>query len=210
MVKVLREYSYFEAANNSPLVGSVDGVVLHYSGGSSGRKTAGWAQEDIGRSWHFMVCRDGDVIQQVPLDKAAWHAGRSEWPHSSGETVSGANGHTIGIELANHGRVYLEGGRFVYELAGQLHRYHGEPPVQAELVFDNGVVEAGWWEPYPSAQISALQELLGLLEDVGVPMRLRGHEEIAVPFGRRKTDPGPLFPWGLLGRTDGRTAGVLL
>ena len=208
----LAPYPYTAARNYSSRGGSsIDGVVLHYTGGGSGRRTAGWAKGDIGRSWHFMVCRDGEVIQQVRLGLAAWHAGRSEWPHSGGEILSGANRHTVGIELANHGRVYPDGDRFTYELAGEMHRYHGEPPVQAELHFDNGHVEAGWWEPYPETQLVELDLLLGRLADWGVPMRLRGHEEIAMPFAQRKTDPGPLFPWRRTGRVDGgRTAALLL
>ena len=33
---------------------------------------------------------------------------------------------------------------------------------------------------------------------------IQGHEEIAVPFGTRKRDPGPLFPWVRFYRSAGR------
>ena len=45
-------------------------------------------------SAHLLVRRDGELVQYVPLDRRAWHAGRSEWrgrPH--------CNDFSIGIEL---------------------------------------------------------------------------------------------------------------
>jgi N-acetylmuramoyl-L-alanine amidase len=203
--RLLKNHSYLEAGNYSNRDGkAIDGIVLHYTGGGSGRKTAHWAREPIGRSWHFLGCRDGKFIQQVPLTMAAWHAGRSEWLHSNGEMYSGANRYTIGIELANHGCLEKVGGQFYYEVSGNMFRYHRAPPVQAQLRFDNGNGLGGWWEPYSEEQLLGLDKLLDSLENIGIPRRLVGHEEIAMPFGLRKFDPGPLFPWGRYGRENGR------
>lgn len=53
-------------------------------------------------SAHFLVRRDGRVLQFVSCDRRAWHAGTSVW---RGRT--NCNDYSIGIELEG-----LEGGRF--------------------------------------------------------------------------------------------------
>lgn len=45
-------------------------------------------------SAHFLVRRDGQIIQFVPCSKRAWHAGESCW-----QGASGCNDFSIGIEL---------------------------------------------------------------------------------------------------------------
>ena len=45
-------------------------------------------------SAHFLVRRDGTVLQFVAIDERAWHAGRSSWGGRDG-----ANDWSIGIEL---------------------------------------------------------------------------------------------------------------
>jgi len=45
-------------------------------------------------SSHLLIRRDGEIIQYVPFDKRAWHAGISNW-----EGRERCNDFTIGIEL---------------------------------------------------------------------------------------------------------------
>lgn len=45
-------------------------------------------------SAHFLIRRDGGVIQFVPCGKRAWHAGASTW-----QDRSGCNDFSIGVEL---------------------------------------------------------------------------------------------------------------
>jgi AmpD protein len=45
-------------------------------------------------SAHFLVRRDGQVLQFVDCDRRAWHAGRSHW-----RGRDACNDHSIGIEL---------------------------------------------------------------------------------------------------------------
>lgn len=49
-------------------------------------------------SAHLLVRRDGEVVQFVPFDKRAWHAGRSCW-HDGHRERADLNDFTIGIEL---------------------------------------------------------------------------------------------------------------
>ena len=53
-------------------------------------------------SAHFLVRRDGRVLQFVSTDRRAWHAGASSW-----RGRSNCNDYSIGIELEG-----LEGGQF--------------------------------------------------------------------------------------------------
>jgi len=189
---------------------AADGIVIHYTGGSDGRRTAEWLRtRGAGRSAHYVGYRDGKGCQLVPIMLAAWHAGASEWIYK-GESKYGCNRYTIGVELANCGLLYRGRGGWWYEIAGNMYAYQGLPPIEAELVYDNGAALRGFWEPYPEAQMVWLEALIDMLEAGGVPRRLVGHEEIAMPFSAKKRDPGPLFPWARFGRPNGRrTASVI-
>ena len=54
-------------------------------------------------SAHFLIRRDGEIIQFVPLHRRAWHAGRSYC-----EGRKGANDFSIGIELEGSDDVPFE------------------------------------------------------------------------------------------------------
>jgi N-acetyl-anhydromuramoyl-L-alanine amidase len=49
---------------------------------------------DLKVSSHFLVRRDGEVVQFVPVERRAWHAGASSW-----RGRSRCNDFSIGIEL---------------------------------------------------------------------------------------------------------------
>jgi AmpD protein len=55
---------------------------------------------DLRASAHFLVRRDGEVIQFVPCAKRAWHAGESSW-----KGRSRCNDFSIGIEVEGDGEV---------------------------------------------------------------------------------------------------------
>ena len=49
---------------------------------------------DLRVSSHFLLRRDGELVQYVPCDKRAWHAGRSQWCGREN-----CNDFALGIEL---------------------------------------------------------------------------------------------------------------
>lgn len=51
-----------------------------------------------GASAHLVIGRDAEIVQLVPFDLVAWHAGKSRW---GGRTR--VNDWSIGIELVNRG-----------------------------------------------------------------------------------------------------------
>lgn len=76
-----------------------DMIVLHYTGMPSEEGALAWlcsAESQV--SSHYFVHEDGRVVQLVPEERRAWHAGKSFW---AGETD--INSRSIGIEIANAG-----------------------------------------------------------------------------------------------------------
>ncbi|MCQ1571977.1 N-acetylmuramoyl-L-alanine amidase [Neorhizobium galegae] len=76
-----------------------DMIILHYTGMPSGAQALSWlCNEESQVSSHYFVHEDGSVVQLVPEERRAWHAGKSSW---AGETD--INSCSIGIEIANPG-----------------------------------------------------------------------------------------------------------
>jgi N-acetylmuramoyl-L-alanine amidase len=76
-----------------------DMIILHYTGMPSHQEALAWLCCDESQvSSHYFVHESGDVIQLVPEERRAWHAGKSSW-HGEGDI----NSRSIGIEIANAG-----------------------------------------------------------------------------------------------------------
>lgn len=173
--------------------------LVHFDRSPNDTAGLAWLVDPASRvSAHFHIARTGRTIQLVDLTAAAWHAGASELL-VDGKLLRGANLFTIGIELANVGPVLRgESGRFFW-LDGETMRKLPPDfaPVRAALKFANGYTVDSFWEPYPEPQIKALEALLDELAANGYARagaNLLGHEEVAIPVGR-KDDPGGAFLW---------------
>jgi N-acetyl-anhydromuramyl-L-alanine amidase AmpD len=138
-------------------------------------------------SSHFIIDRNGAITQMVPLDEKAWHCG--------GSIVS--NAQSIGVELVNPGYVYTdEQGNYV--LSGGQKWKPDIAPIVKSLIWpsEHGITKL--WVPYTEQQQISMIKLCIMLSGTEYRDCLNdqcGHEDIARPEGR-KTDPGPLFPWG--------------
>ena len=76
-----------------------DMILLHYTGMPTPEGALEWLCRDESQvSSHYFVREDGEVLQLVPEERRAWHAGKSFW---QGETD--INSLSIGIEIANAG-----------------------------------------------------------------------------------------------------------
>lgn len=74
-------------------------LLLHYTGMvSTEAACARLTAKDSAVSCHYVVLEDGKVLQFVPEERRAWHAGVSTW---EGETD--LNSRSIGVEIANRG-----------------------------------------------------------------------------------------------------------
>lgn len=133
-------------------------------------------------SAHFVVGRDGSIVQMVDCDRAAWHAGKSSW-----QGRSGCNGFMIGIEIDNPGRLTPRGDKAV--------AWFGEAWAADECHMtdsscrDHGV---GAWLPYTETQLAAVEALTRALVAAYPSIKsAAGHYEVSPG---RKVDPGPHFP----------------
>jgi N-acetylmuramoyl-L-alanine amidase len=162
-------------------------VVLHDTASRLAKGSAANYLRDNTRkvSVHFVIERDGTVVQQVPVDRRANHAGRSAY-HGR----SGCNGFSIGIEIVNPGRMTISPGG-----TGKARTWYGE-------MFDVerfGVEQAetrehgsGLWMAYTEEQIVAVTGLLGRLFDgIETLTDITTHWYISPG---RKFDTNPLFP----------------
>lgn len=169
---------YIESANQNS---RVDYVVIHATSADfaeSVRLLTTRTGNPV--SAHYLIPAENDpsyghsrlrLHQFVKESQRAWHAGISYW---AGET--GLNDRSIGIEIVNEFKCVLD------------------PDVAEEYGPDALVCE---FPPFSEAQIEMLIELLRGIQrrypGIG-PLDFVAHSDIAIPH-RRRSDPGPLFPW---------------
>src|ERR1700689_4627669 len=79
-----------------------DLILLHYTGmPEAGEALERLCSQGSEVSAHYFVFEDGRIVQMVPENRRAWHAGESVW---AGETD--INSCSIGIEIVNPGHDY--------------------------------------------------------------------------------------------------------
>lgn len=152
-------------------------LVIHFTAGASAMSSINyWRELGTGVCAHFIIERDGTIIQCRPCNRTAGHAGSSKWADpKTGNTFFGLNACSIGIELANGGDSYPE-------------KFSKLKPTIAKHKNGGHVCE---WETYPQAQIDACEALAKVLVARYNLDDVVGHDDIAPD---RKNDPGPAFP----------------
>lgn len=160
-------------------------VVLHDTAGrlDAGSSVRWLAGNPAKTSAHFVVERNGDVTQMVPINRRANHAGRSIY-HGR----DGVNGFSIGIEIVNPGWMEPVGG-------GQARAWWGEKFSDREYSIRAANTphhRPGMWMDYTQAQISAVTDLLvSLFAQISTLRDIRAHWYVSPG---RKVDVNPLFP----------------
>lgn len=159
--------------NRVPLV-DPDMIVLHYTAGFGAMSSAIYlTRPDVKASAHVVIGREGEVIQLVPFNTEAWHAGRSEY-----KGRRGLNRYSIGIELDNLGKLRLTGGYFVAEC--------GRVVAEEDVYTDESGAQPTYWHRYTERQMRVLQQVCSLLEEYYPIKHVVGHSDITP----RKLDPG--------------------
>ena len=99
-VRRMDRFAHFIPSPNfspRPFWTNVDCVVLHSTAGTTLESAVAKFQSPKSRvSAHFVVGKDGRVVQMVPVEMQAWHAGVS-----SLDGVSEVNAYSVGIEMVN-------------------------------------------------------------------------------------------------------------
>lgn len=98
----------------------IDILLLHYTGMVSADEAVARLCDPASKvSCHYLVHEDGRIVQMVPEERRAWHAGLSVW-----DDETDINSRSIGIEIAN---------------PGHEHGYRDFPDVQIEAVIKLGL-----------------------------------------------------------------------
>lgn len=164
-------------------------LVLHYTAGPSLEGTLGQFTDPLKKvSAHLVIGRDAKVVQVVPFNRIAWHAGESSWKPASGSAVKGLNAYALGIEMVNAGPL-------TRAVDGTFYTWYGAKVVPEDVIEVDpaapGSFHKRWWHRFPGEQVQACLEIAGaLVNEIGLE-EILGHSDIA-PL--RKTDPGPAFP----------------
>ena len=159
-----------------------DIIVLHYTATlnvESDIRTLFESDKTV--SVHFVVDLNGDIYQLMPLDRIAWHAGKS---HFKGR--KGINKYSIGIEIVNPG--------YVNQTADDKFRTWYGKSVSADKVEKHQHKNESFsrfWHIYTEEQIDSVMQLCQSIKDNYPIQYILGHDDVSPG---RKIDPGPALP----------------
>jgi N-acetylmuramoyl-L-alanine amidase len=159
-------------------------VVMHFTAGRGFENSVSWLTDpDAEASAHIVIGRKGQIVQLVPFDKQAWHAGKSQW-----NGLEKMNKYSIGIELDNAGQLRKQGKNWV--------TWFGTRIPEKEVIVATHKHESAvtGWHAYTEAQIAKSIEVVKSICKYYPIKDILGHEDIAPD---RKNDPGPAFPMEL-------------
>jgi N-acetylmuramoyl-L-alanine amidase len=157
-------------------------LIIHYTAGPTLDGAVNWfLNPEAQASAHFVIGRDGQIVQMVALNMKAWHAGKSSWGN-----LEGMNTYSIGVEFVNAGKLRKRpDGRWVNWANSVI------PEDEVTVAtHKNETTEAGWHE-YTESQINTAIKVGSLLNGTYHFADVLGHEDVSPG---RKVDPGPLFP----------------
>ena len=178
-------YEFIPSPNFSERKEDIDTIVIHFTASSTLNGTIAWFRNPKSRvSSHYVIGRDGKVVQMVKDSKKAWHAGKSQlWSRKN------VNEFSIGIELVNWGELKRIDGKYYTWPNNWTREYSVEEfgePIEMNDSF---------WAPYTELQLQAcikLCQTLRLKYPNITESNILGHMHISKP---RKKDPGPHFPF---------------
>ena len=158
-------------------------IILHDTAGrlDKGSSVNWFCSDECNTSAHIVVERDGTIVQQVPFDRKAFHAGASVW---KGEKF--CNGFAIGIEIVNPGKLDKDGRAWFHKKTERGFPVAGLKRVKTAQHGD------GWWLDYTAEQIEAVTNLCKAL--VGSYPDIADVTAHFVVSPGRKIDVNPLFP----------------
>ncbi len=147
-------------------------IVLHYTAGGGDGAISWFQNPKANASAHYVVKRDGLVVEMADVIHSCWHAGQRG---KRGSEIK-PNRSSIGIEIANWGEVHLIGGRYLTWIYFDKSISGSGPAIPK-----NEVIEIGgrYWHIYPDVQVEAVFQLVERLcndNDIPYQFMFKGQE----------------------------------
>lgn len=172
----------FDATTN--MGGALDPkyLIIHYTAGLTLDGAVTWFKKPEAKaSAHITIGRDGTIVQQVPFNHIAWHAGKSKW-----DSLVGMNGYALGIELVNAGKLARRADGAWVNWANNV-----IPDAEVVVLTHKNESQPAGWHVYTQAQLDAAIEVSRALNERYKFFDILGHDDVSPG---RKVDPGPAFP----------------
>lgn len=109
----------------------------------------------MGVSAHLLIRRDGEVVQYVPFDRRAWHAGRSSW-----RGRENCNDFSVGIELEGCDDQPYDDAQYVALVAALQALWWRYPGLRGELAGHDDIAPGRKTDPGPSFDWPRLRAML--------------------------------------------------
>jgi N-acetyl-anhydromuramyl-L-alanine amidase AmpD len=156
-------------------------IVLHDTANRAqpGETVRWFSSKACKTSAHFVVERDGKIIQMVGCDRVAYHAGLSTF-----KGRKSCNAFAIGIEIDNPGQLDKDGHAWFHKKGDQ-----GFTGIEHRKTKEHG---DGYWLPYTGDQVRSVTELCQALVAAYPSIQDIATHWIVSPG--RKIDTNPLFP----------------
>jgi len=155
--------------------GSPVGVTIHYTADRKLERAVRSLKEK-NLAYHLLITRGGEVIQMADLTKAVSHAGNASWRGFS------PNKTHLSVALVSWGELKFDGSSYK--------AWNGTQLLPSEVrTKDNR-----YWDRATDEQEAALMKVLKwFVSDLNIdPLNICGHDECAIPAGR-KSDPGHIL-----------------
>lgn len=176
-VKGNRVSQHISSKNKVPML-LCQGIILHYTAGSSlSSDLTQLSSPHTKVSAHILVGRDSSIVQIVPFNTKAWHAGISQYMG-----LTDLNNCTIGIEMQNYGQLTRQKDSYF--------TWFGKSVAPSAVFTHHHNERTTYWHAYTTGQIKTVYQLCLLLKEHYPIEFIAGHSDITF----RKQDPGPAFP----------------
>ena len=158
-------------------------IIIHFTTGTRIESTIAYFRNESSEvSAHLLISSDGRVIQFLPFNRIAFHAGDSWW-----EGDKNLNGLSIGIELDNAGFLTKRDN-------GWFRKDIRIPDEDVVIKTHDREFNPRGWEKFSKIQMDVLEKVVrAIMEQYGGPdnMEMIGHDDVNIA---NRLDPGPDFP----------------
>lgn len=158
-------------------------IVIHYTAGADKESSLRELIQYHEVCAHILIGKDGEIIQMVPFNVRANHAGQSIY-----NGKKNVNYFSIGIELDNWGKLTpftTPNGTLI------LNTWTGSKFEGAHYQHKDESGNITYWEKFTTEQLKSCFLLCNKLRDIYKIKNIVGHEDVSPG---RKIDPGKAFP----------------